>query len=314
MKVLVAIDNKPASQAILDVLVKMHWTDGTEIYVLTVLPPAASRESDSELNEIEQLAVEIHDTLKQCEVYFLRPDGDPKTKIVETAASLKADMIITGSNCKNTLERLLLGSVCQSVLNAAHVPVLVAKTPCCLAREASPAFKNILIPIDNSIYSDLAISWLAKFNWAPDCRFILLAVVEEDTSRLAVNESLQKRAASLAGMLRTNNVFAEIVIGEPREAIIDVANKHYADLITIGSHGRSGIKKLILGNVAQSITHDAPCAVAVVRGLAPDEESWLGTGEFEKVKPVPVHALIQNRALSDDEDQLRPGVMPSGMG
>ena len=88
MKVLVAIDNKPASQAILDVLVKMHWTDGTEIYVLTVLPPAASRESDSELNEIEQLAVEIHDTLKQCEVYFLRPDGDPKTKIVETAASL----------------------------------------------------------------------------------------------------------------------------------------------------------------------------------------------------------------------------------
>lgn len=312
MKVLIAVDNKPSSQAIIDAVVKMHWNDGTEIYVTTVLS-AHDKSAPEGLEEIEQLAVELHNTLRQCQVYFFKPEGDPKTEILEMAKHIKAELIVLGSNCKNTVERLLIGSVCQAVLNGAHCPVIVAKTPCCLAREASPGFKNILVPVDNSVYSDVALAWLGYFSWPEDCRFIVAAVVEEDTSMDAVKESLQKRAGNLSKLLRTNNVYVDVVVGDARASIIELANKYYADLITIGSHGRSGLKKLILGNVAQSITHEAPCAVAVIRGIAPDDKSWYETGAFEKVKPIPIQSLVQSRNFREDDD-LRPGIMPGGMG
>lgn len=207
----------------------------------------------------------------------------------------------------------MIGSVCQAVLNGARCPVIVAKTPCCLAREASPGFKTILVPIDDSVYSDVAVSWLGNFNWAPDCRFIIAAVVEEDTEMRAVKQSLQDRANSLSRLLQTPNVSIEIAGGEPKQAIIDLATKYYTDLIVMGSHGRSGLKKLLLGNVAQSVSHDSPCAVAVVRGIAPDDESWVDTGAFAKAQPVPIEALIPAYTRRRDND-IMPGVMPGGMG
>jgi nucleotide-binding universal stress UspA family protein len=306
MKVLIAIDHKPSSQAIVDALVKMHWIEGTELFVMTV------RDEDRDVTEIEEVAVELHNALTQCQVSFFAPTGDPKTAILGMAAQVQADLIIVGSNCKNTLERVLIGSVCQSVLNGANIPVIVAKTPCCLAREASPGFRNILIPVDNSIFSDVAVSWLANFGWASECRFIVAAAVEEDTDMKAVRDSLKKRASTLSKLLNTQNVVVEAVVGEPKQVILDLAKKYYADLITIGSHGRTGLRKLILGNVAQSVSHEAPCAVAIVRGIAPDDENWQDTGAFDKVEPIPV-ATFAGAAPRRESRDLAINIMPGGM-
>jgi nucleotide-binding universal stress UspA family protein len=177
MKVLVAIDNKPSSQAILDALIKMHWYEATEIDLLTVLPPGeeygTGKGSSAAAEEVESLVIELVKTLGQCEVKFFARHGDARAVIVEMADQLKADLIVLGSNCKNTLERVLIGSVCQAVINGASCPVIIAKTPCNLARESSPAFQTILLPIDNSIYSDVAVKWLGNFSWAPNTRFVI---------------------------------------------------------------------------------------------------------------------------------------------
>lgn len=314
MKVLVAIDNKPSSQAIVDALIKMHWADGTEIHVITVRHSHHANLNASEqeeLNHIEQLAVELHDTLKNCEVSFLAREGDAKAQIVKEANDLGADLIVIGSNCKNTLERVLLGSVSEGVINEVHCPVIVAKTPCCLAREASPGFKNILFPIDNSVYSDVVIGWLAKFHWSQDTRFIVCAAVEEHTNMKPVEERLQSRANRLAQLLGSSNVVVDIVLAEPKAGILELAGKYYADLIAIGSHHRHGLKKLLLGNLASAVSHDAACAVAVISGLAPDDENWFETGAFEKEHAAPAESFAYSR--EDEQDKL-PGVLPGGMG
>lgn len=313
MKALVAIDHKPSSQAILDALVKMHWFEGTELCVMTARTPGCeSAEAQAHFAEIEELAVELYNALPQCQVSFLAPEGEPAETILAMAAKTQADIIIVGSNCKSTLERLLLGSVSQGILNAARCPVIVAKRPCCLAREASPGFKNILIPVDNSVFSDVAVSWLANFGWGADCKFIIAAAVERDTDMQAVRQSLTQRAATLSKLLRTNNVVIETVLGEAQQVILDLANKYYADLITIGSHGRTGLKKLMLGNVAQSVAHEAPCAVAVVRGIAADDESWHDTGAFDKVEPINVASFAGARHPRSSDDHSAH-VMPAGM-
>jgi hypothetical protein len=76
MKVLVAIDNKPSSQAILDALIKMHWYEATEINLLTVLPPGeeygTGTGSSVAAEEVESLVLELVKTLGQCEVKFSR--------------------------------------------------------------------------------------------------------------------------------------------------------------------------------------------------------------------------------------------------
>lgn len=316
MKVLVAIDNKPSSQAIIDALIKMHWADGTEMHVITVrhahhAHKFADRAEEEAISHIEQLAVELHQTLATCDVTFLALEGEPKHVIVDTANQLGAELIVMGSNCKNTLERLLLGSVSQSVIKEAHCPVIVAKTPCCLAREASPAFKNILIPMDNSVYSDLVITWMSKFHWSPDSRFILCAAVEEDTKIAAVKERLRDQATKLAKLLGSNNVVFDIELGEAEERILALASQYYVDLIAIGSHGRHGLKKYLHGNVAQTISQEAPCAVAVIRGLAPDDESWFETGAFEKEEAAP--AVDAYRRYEDEKDQV-PGIWPGSIG
>jgi nucleotide-binding universal stress UspA family protein len=76
----------------------------------------------------------------------------------------------------------------------------------------------------------------------------------------------EKVAKSLAASgLSTETVVHD---GDPRSVIVDEAENWKADLIVVGSHGYTGIKKWLLGSVAQSVVSHAPCSVEVVRSRA----------------------------------------------
>jgi nucleotide-binding universal stress UspA family protein len=312
MKVLVAIDNRPSSQATIDALVKMHWYEGTEIAIVTVLDSDADPASaNSTIEEMENVAVELRNALRDCEVSFFARTGSPETAILQVAEQIGAELIVVGSNCKSTLEKLILGSVCQRIVNNAGCPVIVAKTPCCLAREASPGFRNILVPVDNSVFSDVAVQWLANFQWAPETRFIVAAVVEGDTDIEQVKQNLTARGTGLAQLLNTDNVTIDIVGGKPSQSIINLSKKYYADLIVMGSHGHTRLKELILGSVSHEVSHAAPCAVAIVRSLHQNDESAHRSGAFPKLKPVVQPVAVQSFRRSDDSD-LSVHTMPGG--
>ena len=80
------------------------------------------------------------------------------------------------------------------------------------------------------------------------------------------NQLTEKVANSLAASgLATETVVQD---GDPRSVIVDEAENWKADLIVVGSHGYTGIKKWLLGSVAQSVVSHAPCSVEVVRHRA----------------------------------------------
>ena len=60
-------------------------------------------------------------------------------------------------------------------------------------------------------------------------------------------------------------VTTSVLQGEPRGKIVDVATKWHAGLIIVGSHGRRGLERFLMGSVAESVVHHAPCSVQVVR-------------------------------------------------
>ena len=56
-----------------------------------------------------------------------------------------------------------------------------------------------------------------------------------------------------------------VLQGDPREGLLDLARQEHVDLIVVGSHGRTGLTKLLMGSVASHIVTHAPCTVTVVR-------------------------------------------------
>jgi nucleotide-binding universal stress UspA family protein len=142
---------------------------------------------------------------------------------------------------------------------------------------------KILLAIDNSEYSAEAIKEVARRPWPQKTVVRVLSVVEPVPPPAAelwydasgslerVQEELTKRAAELtkkaSESLKRKGAKIETAVreGDARSVIVDEAQKWSADLIVLGSHGYSRIKRLLLGSVASSVVSHAPCSVEIVR-------------------------------------------------
>jgi nucleotide-binding universal stress UspA family protein len=93
------------------------------------------------------------------------------------------------------------------------------------------------------------------FSLAADAAFVqALAIARQSLERLLAKTKRQEVAAS-----------AVVVEGWPPEEIVKLARKRRAALIVIGTHGRTGVKRLLLGSVAERVIVLAPCPVLAVR-------------------------------------------------
>jgi nucleotide-binding universal stress UspA family protein len=141
---------------------------------------------------------------------------------------------------------------------------------------------RILLAIDDSSHSQAAVDEVARRPWPPTSTIRVLSVIHpytppvsefvlagatiEDLRRqqMSTAEQVTRRAAEA---LRNTGALTETIVrdGDPRSAIVDEASEWGADLIVVGSHGRTGLTRWLLGSVAQSIVGHAPCSVEVVR-------------------------------------------------
>jgi nucleotide-binding universal stress UspA family protein len=142
---------------------------------------------------------------------------------------------------------------------------------------------KILLAVDASEYSAEAVREVAERPWPPDTTVRVLSAVERVTPPAAevwfdaggslerAQQEMTTRAeqltAGVAEKLRTSGLRVETAVsdGDPRSVIVDEAREWGADLIVVGSHGYTGVKRWLLGSVAQSVVSHAPCSVEVVR-------------------------------------------------
>lgn len=177
--------------------------------------------------------------------------------ILETAAELHPDLIIMGRRGRSGLERLLVGSVTARVIG--HSPYKVLVVP----REASLAFRRLLVATDGSPAGAAAGEVALEIARRTGARLtaVTAAYGDLDPSRA---QAIARELAATAG---THGVAPEILTpdGRPENAIIEAATAKQADLIIMGSHGRTGLKRLILGSVAERVIGQASCPVLVVK-------------------------------------------------
>ncbi len=204
-------------------------------------------------------------------------EGEESYKyIVDEALKNKSTMIVMGRRGRTGLKRLVMGSVTARVIGHSHCNVLV------VPKTAQLEFRSIVVATDGSKYSEAAASdaiGLAKRNGSAltvisvvpselmtsmDLDFIINPgkIVEEEMHNAENHAKAVKEAAQKEGVVAK----AFVVSGKPADAIIKTAKETNADLIVVGSHGRTGLEKLLMGSVAERVIILAPCAVLVVKG------------------------------------------------
>jgi nucleotide-binding universal stress UspA family protein len=133
---------------------------------------------------------------------------------------------------------------------------------------------KILVAVDGSEFSDAIIQAVIAQYPTQGSEIRVLHVLEPTEScgyPVLTPESQTKQGQELVDQIAKKlraagfRVNAEVLIGEARAAIIDSAEEWRADVIVLGSHGRTAIGRFLLGSVSSAVMHHAPCSVQVVR-------------------------------------------------
>ncbi|SFC61318.1 Nucleotide-binding universal stress protein, UspA family [Halobiforma haloterrestris] len=137
---------------------------------------------------------------------------------------------------------------------------------------------SILVPYDGSAPSKDALEY--AFEKFPDADVTALYVVPapegywgafDDTTEVTPDDEAQDRGqtildeAAQRAAEHDREIETEVATGEPDREIVEFAEDHGADTIVIGSHGREGVSRVLLGSVAETVVRRSPIPVAVVR-------------------------------------------------
>lgn len=137
-------------------------------------------------------------------------------------------------------------------------------------------WKKILVPIDFSGDSLEGLAKARNIEQLFQTEVILLNVTEPALEGLRIqttefhrriDESARDKLTEIAGQYFPGSSSVSVVVKEGRaaEVICETARQFEADVIVIASHGASGLKHLLLGDVAEKVVRHAPCSVLVVR-------------------------------------------------
>jgi nucleotide-binding universal stress UspA family protein len=200
--------------------------------------------------------------------------GIPQDAIVKVAGEARADFIVMGTHGRTGWNRLRLGSIAQEVLRKASCPVLTVREALdAHVNRRRPTWNRFLVAVDFSPSSKAAVRVGVMLATQLDANIRLMHAIQEsgDSGLMQADDrachEADRRLRSLAAAVQSNRVVSESLVaqGSPAEVILDQAKRMKADLIVVGTNGRRGVKRLVLGSVAESVVRSAGCPVLVVK-------------------------------------------------
>lgn len=287
-KILCPVDYSAPSQAALRVAARLAAATGSELIVShafhfpvvaaaneTPLPGTSiklvlddeKRGLDAAAHEARQLGA----TTVTSE--FL--EGSPWHQLVDLGAARQVDLIVIGTHGRTGLKRLVIGSVAEKVARHAESSVLVVR-----GNPDGPHFDHVLCPVDLSEDSSQIVERAEQLAQPNGIGIDLLhalqlplaatgdpMLVEHITAMDARASAELERYADEVRNRKRVAVRSEVLTGNPSELILAKAEEDRTiDLIAVGSHRRSGLKRLVMGSVAENLVRHAPCSVLVARG------------------------------------------------
>ena len=283
--IVVALDGSECAASALDVAIAFSQIKKSELSICSVADPrelvgSEALLADSVAGEMRDDAVRIVDeAVAKARTAGVTAqgrvvEGDVVREILTFAEGSHAAAIVVGTHGRSGIARLLMGSVAEGVLRHATMPVLTVREPAKIASQP-----QILVPIDGSKPSLHALDVAVDFAASLGAQIVVCHVVNlgevavltggeaqllpqcleeaEAQGRQIVDDAL----ARIGGRVPAS---ARIARGEALYELEALANDVHPDLIAIGSHGRTGLNRAMMGSVAEGLVRGAQSPVMVV--------------------------------------------------
>ncbi|MFC1530798.1 universal stress protein [Gemmatimonadota bacterium] len=304
-RILVPTDFSESADSVLPVAARLAQHHGAEVYLLHAVP---EWEPDSwfelhdctdrqEVRRVLHRRAEVHLAYRVAHLpvpaqpYVSVSKGRPSSAIVSYAEEHGINLIVMATHGHRGFRHYRLGSVTEAVLRQSTCPVLTVRQDS-TDLPAVTALETILVPIDFSWYSRLALSYAKAFAADHGASVQLLHVINETTcpdfylvqSQLADRDrhglelEAEKRLRHLLAEVGGPAVEARVFVrsGSPAGEIVRFARAAGSDLILIAGHGLGGLLRMMLGSVTSHVVRAAPCSVLVTRwspGMTPSSAS-----------------------------------------
>ncbi len=280
-KMLVAIDGSESSMHALKESFKLARNEKSWITVVSVVP---EYKGDLDLvavgNIMALMRKPCEDALQRAQelanaegalIKTVCEEGEAHERIIDLAEAENCELIVMGRRGMSRLERVLVGSVTARVIG--HSPIDVLVVP--LTAEIS--WKKILLATDGSKYSKAAAARALDFAFQYSGQLVAVSVVDVPSEFYgeapdAVEDLIKKARGYVEDVKReagSAGIKVETFVreGETYKAILDLAKEQDVNAIVMGSHGRTGLKRLLMGSVTEKVIGYSPCPVLVVKSL-----------------------------------------------
>jgi nucleotide-binding universal stress UspA family protein len=268
-KILLATDGSEFSQGAIRLALAMAQKCGARLVLMstvitndeidTVAPQLIEKAERTAKAHLDAVAADAGRAGVECET-LVRHGYEPSREIVAAAEDVKADVIVMGRRGRRGLARWMVGDAVAKVIGHTSASVLVAP------RAAQMPQRRLLVATDGSRHADAAA--IAAGNLARFCKLPLTVLsVTRDAHSDQRRAEARTTVDRVTAFLGKEGVTAEgvVVHGLPDEVIVATATAKGADLIVVGSHGRTGLQKVLLGSISERVIGRAQTPVLVVR-------------------------------------------------
>jgi nucleotide-binding universal stress UspA family protein len=283
--ILVAVDFSERSKEAFRVACALAEPTRTRMFVLHVLDqpitfdemgmPISLLGGDTTLHEtVRDRLRDAYAPNQPIDVEFRVREGAAAEEILRAASEIGADLIVLSTHGRTGLHRLLAGSVAEAVLRRATCPVLALHAP--ETRPTAPgAIRVILHPTDFSDRAEAALRVARTLARDHGAHLLILHVepfefVEGVQPAVPLDprtyyEPLREMRAKAESPDLKYPVEIQCLRGDPATGILRVAGDIRCDLIVLGTHGRSGVGRLLMGSVAEAVLRRSTCPTLIVK-------------------------------------------------
>ena len=246
---------------------RIHAVGVVEIFGLSTTPERKAREQAG-ADRLSAFADRAAAAGVDCETELRTGFADKQ--LLAAVDDHDADLVVMGTHGRTGTERFFVGSVAAQVARRSPVPVFTTR-----ASGEDWSVETVLVPTDGSEHAAAATQTGVDVAVTVGAAVRVLSAVDDDPLGLDVRSTevleAQTRVAETAvdeavasAEARGVEATGEVVADRPHRAIVDAIDAYHADLVVMGTHGRSGVERILLGSVAETVIRAAPVPVLTV--------------------------------------------------
>lgn len=286
-RILVPLDGSPLAELVLPYAGEMAGRTKAELLLVTCVQPIAvwdATVTTFSLDREESFALAYLDSKREAltasglNTRAKVVQGQAAEAVLEAAAEEKADLIAMSTHGRSGLSRWLFGSVATKILEGTDTPVFLVRAPSEARREKPVSITKILVPLDGSELAESVLPFVEDAAKAFGASIVLyhaiapLSAYPGFETVLPANtgdvlEDLQKQAqqflSRVAEGIKARGIEVSLVcsIDLAVDGVLVAARETGAGLIALGTHGRSGLGRVVMGSVADAVVRrsELPC-------------------------------------------------------